>query len=225
MILMGVLYAIAVGSYMKAIKINLSQSVVFSSYYLVIPMILSAFFLDEWSFFDPQFFSGQKTILGLILAFLSMFLILRSHSKKVEKMELVWMSLIILNIVLNGIGTYWGKTFVNIHTSLETIFSQCLGGLPAAFIINHIRGKKYSLTPSNHIWVAFDGLIVTLAVVFYYQAVKLGPLTLVLPIQTLLVTIAIVLVGLFIFKEAQSFDREKLIGLILGISGVVILMI
>lgn len=225
MVAMGVLYAVAIGSYMKAIKINLSQSVVFSSYYLVIPMLLSSVFLGEWSFFNLKYFSGQKTISGLILAFISMFLILRSHTKKEAKLELEWVLLIITNIILNGIGTYWGKTFVNSHGLFDTIFSQCLGGIPTIMIINLFRGKKYSLALPDHLLIAFDGFIITLVVIFYYQAIRLGPLTLVLPTQTLLGTMAIALVGLIFFKEAQHFNKEKIIGLVLGIMGVGLLIV
>lgn len=225
MIVMGALYAVAIGSYLKAIKINLSQSVVFASYYLVIPMILSAIFLGEWSFFNPRTFSGQKTILGLILAFISMFLILRSHSKREAKIEFEWIYLIIINIVLNGIGTFWGKTFVDSHNIFDTVFSQCIGGLGVVFIINRLRNKKYSVNPINHIWLAFDGFIIILAIYFYYLTVKSGPLTLILPIQTLLGTIAIALLGLILFKEVQYFHKEKIAGLVLGFIGVVLLMV
>jgi uncharacterized membrane protein len=225
MMVLGILYAVAIGSYLKAIKINLSQSVVFSSYYLVIPMVLSAIFLGEWSYFNPNSFSGQKTIVGLILAFVSMFLILRSHTKKEAKMELTWVYLIIINIVLNGIGTYWGKTFVNTHGPFDTIFSQCLGALPVVILINYFGKKKYHLTPTNHILVALDGLIITLAVAFYYLAIQRGPLTLILPIQTLLGSIAIVTVGLVLFQEGQHLGKEKIAGLVIGIIGIMLLVI
>lgn len=225
MIAMGVLYGVAIASYLKAIKINLSQSVVFTSYYLVIPMVLSAVFLGEYAHFNLQNLSGQKTISGLTLAFISMFLILRSHTRREAKMELTWVFLIITNIVLNGIGTFWGKTFVDKHTLFDTMFSQCLGGIPTVFFISLIGKSKYSLTMRNHLWLALDGLIITLAVVFYYQTVKSGPLTLILPIQTLLGTVAITLVGLVIYKEAQKLEITKIFGLGLGILGVVLLMI
>ena len=59
----------------------------------------------------------------------------------------------------------------------------------------------------------------------FYFAYKNGPAVIVLPVQTLALTIFTALIGLVFFKEARMFKKDKLLGLILGIMGVAILVI
>jgi uncharacterized membrane protein len=225
MLILGALYSFIVGSYMAAIKINLSQTVIFNSYYLVIPLGLAAIFLGEWQLFDPTIFSGQKTLLGIFLAFVSMGLFLSTKSRKEEKIEKKWLMLILFNIIFNGFATYWGKIFITDHGPLETLISQSLGGIPVLFIFNKLRRKSMEISGQNHLLSFIDGFVIFLAVTFYYLAIKNGPLTVVLPIQTLVGTIAIALVGLFLFKEKAQITNKKIWGLILGFIGVVLLII
>lgn len=225
MILMGALYSFIIGSYLSAIKINLSQTAIFTSYYLVIPLALAALFLDEWRLFDPMVWSGQKTLLGVFLAFVSMGLFLSTKSQREEKMEKKWLILILFNIIFNGIGTYWGKIFITDHGALETLISQSLGGIPVLFVFNKLRRKSMKISKPYHLLAFIDGLVIVVAVTFYYLAIKNGPLTVVLPLQTLIGTIAIALVGLFIFKEKAQMTKKKIWGLVLGFVGTVLLVI
>ncbi len=225
MIFLGVLTTISMCSYLAAIKISLTQSVIFASYYLLLVLILAAVFLSEWQLFNPAESSGQKMIVGSILAFISIFLILSGRTKKEERLERKWIIYIVVFIILTAISVYWGKVFIADHGPLETLISQSLGVLPAIYIINIIKRVKWSISRENHLLAAVDGLAVVLATAFYYQALKSGPLSLILPVQTLVGTIAIVLVGLILFNEKQQFDKGKIIGLVLGMLGIILLMI
>lgn len=69
------------------------------------------------------------------------------------------------------------------------------------------------------------GFIAACNVLLFYTAFKSGPITVILPVQTLVLTITTVLGGLFIFKEAQNMTRRKIAGMVLGIVGVVLLMV
>ena len=186
---------------------------------------MAAIFLSEWKLFDPQIWTGQKTITGVILALFSLWMILSGGPKKEEKMERMWVILITVNIILNGIGTFWGKAFLETHGPLESLISQALGGFLTLYIMNIVRRMKFSVSHPTQILAVFDGLFMMLSVTFYYAAIKNGPLIVVLPTQTIAVTITVALVGLFLFKEAQMMTKKKFIGMIVGIIGVVLLMI
>lgn len=225
MMFLGALYSLIVGTYLYAIKINLTQTAVFTSYYLLIPMLLSAIFMGEWIYFDVRIPEGQRTIMGIILALISMFLLLHSKSKKEEKMEKTWFLLIGANILLNGIGTFWGKSFIGDHGALETMFSQGMGGIPVILIFLLIQKEKLKLSRSNLFLTFVDSVIVSGQIIFYYAMVKAGPLAIILPVQTLVLTLAVVLIGLFIYNEAHFFTKAKFLGLIAGVVGVVLLMV
>lgn len=225
MMMLGVLYGLGIGAYYEAIKINMSQSVVFSSYYILIPLILAAIFLGEWQLFDLSTSSGQKTIAGIILAFISMAMLLKGASKKEEKMEQKWVVLIGFNILINGIGTFWGKAFLVTHEPIEILFSQIIGGLLMLFAYNILKRNNFKIGAKYNKLLIFNGFMMLGAVLTYFTVIKMGPLTVVLPIQTLILTILMALVGLLFFDEAHNMNMRKMVGMGLGVVGVVLLMI
>lgn len=225
MMLLGVLFSFGYGSYLMAVKINLSQSTVFSSFYILISLFLGASYLGEWQLLNPLTLTGQKTILGVVLIFISIWLFVVVEKKKEEKSNIRWLIFSLINIIVAGIGTFWGKSFIQNHGPIETLISESLGGLPVLFIINAARKQNFRIAKTDQIVAILDGFIVVLAVTFFYVALKNGPLSLILPIQTIALTIAIVLVGIFFFKETQSLTGRKIAGMILGIAGVILLMV
>lgn len=221
----GIVYVIAVVGYLKAIKVSLSQTMVFVPYSFVIPMILAAIFLGEWKLFDPTTASGLKTVLGTILAIVSLWLIVGSGSKREQKMESRWIYAIVIYIIFIGIGNYLSKAFLLTHGVLEALISQQISVVPLVFLFNIAKKVKFFTSFKNHLLMLVDGLAVAFAVVFFFFSIRQGPMSLALPIQTLLLTISTMLVGLYIFKEAHLFSKEKLIGMGLGVVGVILLVI
>lgn len=225
MIIAGGLFMLVIGCYLEAIKISLSQAVIFSSYYLLITMVLSAIYLNEWRVFDINTIYGWKNIGGAVLALFSMYFLLKSHTKKEERLERKFFIFMFLNILLNGIGTFWVKSNLITQGALDVIFSQLIGGLLLLIPLNFLKGNTFKKGGSFHFLALLDGFIIFLVVWTYTIALKKGPAVLVLPIQTVLLTISIALIGLFLFKEVKSFTTEKKIGLILGVAGIMALMI
>lgn len=225
MIFLGVLYSFAVVAYLHAIKISLSQSVVFSPYSVLVSMLLSSLFLGEWQLFNLATFSGQKTLSGVILAFLGLRLILASHLKKEERLERRWFYFVTISTLLMGIGNFISKAFLITHGPLEALASQSIGGVPTLLLLSLITRKKLSFSFTDNLLVMVNGLVMVFSVTFFYVALKAGPLSLILPIQTLILTVSLVLVGLIIYQETHLLTKEKLIGLVVGILGVVFLLI
>lgn len=224
MILLGILFTFSYGCYLQAMKINLSQTVIVASFYLIISLALAAFYLSEWRLFDPTTGVGQKTIIGMILTLLSIWMLVGADKKK-EKINRKWLFFMVINVVLTGIGTFWSKTFIENHGSLETLISQSLGGLPVLFIINVINREKFKIGKASQVLAILDGLAIVGTTVFFFIALKNGPLAVILPVQTLIITVSIVLVGLIIFKEVQNMTKKKFAGMVLGIAGVILLMV
>lgn len=225
MIFLGVLYSFAVVAYLHAIKISLSQSVVFSPYSVLVSMLLSSLFLGEWQLFNLSTFLGQKTLSGVILAFLGLRLILVSHLKKEERLERRWFYFVTISTLLMGIGNFISKAFLITHGPLETLVSQTIGGVPTLLLLSLTTRRKLSLSFADHLLVMVNGSVMFFAVTFFYVALKAGPLTLILPIQTLILTVSLALVGLIIYQETHMLTKEKLIGLVVGIIGAGLLVI
>lgn len=224
-LILGVVYVFGIWAYLIALQLSLSQTVVFCSYSILIPMVLSAVFLGEWQLFNPGSLAGLKNIFGIILALLSMYLIIKSHSKKEEKLEKKWFFLIIVNIFSVGIANYLSKIYLADYGPVEALISQSISGIPLILIISLITGKSLKLTKRKHALAATDGVVVGLSVIFFYAMLKAGAASVVLPIGMSALTIVSVLVGLFIFKETQLFTKEKLVGLFIGILGIMLLII
>ncbi len=225
MIILGGLFMFIVGFYLEAIKISLSKTIILSSYYLLITMILSFIFLGEWRIFYINSLNGWKNIGGAILALLSMYFLLKSHTKKEEKMERKFLFFISLNILLNGIGTFWGKSYLQTHGELDVILSQTVGALFVIIPINLFKRNSFNKDANFHFLALLDGIVIFLVIWTFTIALKRGPAVLVLPIQTVLTTIFIALIGLFVFNEVKSITYEKKIGLVLGLVGVLALII
>lgn len=225
MAFLGILFIIIMICYYAAIRINLSQTVVFSAYYLIVAMALSVVFLGEWQLFNPAIFSGQKAILGTFLAIISLFLILKSHSQKEAKMGKTWFFLILTDIILMGIATFWGKAFLFSHGPLESLISQSIGAFPVLFLLILMQKKSFSLSFKNNSLVLLDGLLMVFSAAFFYYALKRGPIIIILPIQTIILTAISALIGLIIFKEVHLLEKSKLIGFCLGALGVILLVL
>lgn len=225
MVIAGGLFIFVIYFYLEAIKISLSKTIILSSFYLLITMGLSAIYLQEWRIFDINTLSGWKNIIGAVFTLFSVYFLVKSHNKKEEKIEKKFFLFISLNILFNGIGTFWIKSILQTQGELEVILSQVIGGLMVLIPVNIIKKNVLKNSGNFHLLALFDGFIIFLVVWTFTVALKNGPAVLVLPIQTVLLTIFIALIGLFIFNEKRNFTFEKKIGLALGLIGVLSLVI
>lgn len=225
MIIIGILFTFALGFYLEAIKISLSKSIILISYSLLFTMILSAIFLGEWRIFDLATLIGWKNFGGISLALASMYFLLKSHTRKEEKIERKFFYFVSAAILLFGIGNFLNKSYLQTLNEMDLIIPQIIGALLVLIPINILRKNTFKKDRNFHLLALFDGFIIFLAVWTFTIALKYGPAVLVFPIQTVLGTISVALIGLYVFNEVTSFTREKKIGLILGMVGVFALII
>ncbi|MBM3283417.1 hypothetical protein FJY90_04140 [Candidatus Gottesmanbacteria bacterium] len=226
MMVLGVFFLLAFSAYLYATKISLSQSAVYSSYYLVITIFLTSVFLGEGKLFDPRFFAGQKNIIGVILAVFSGYLIFASDSKKEKAKDEKWLGFMLFNIIVFGVGAFISKRFLLTHTVIEALFSQTIAILPVAFLINLAKGNSIIRAGKEHFfWLTANTIFDFMTIVLYYLTLKSGPAALVSPAFSMSLTVMIVIVGLVFFQEIKHFSKAKFAGLGLGILGVGLLVI
>ena len=64
----------------------------------------------------------------------------------------------------------------------------------------------------------------TIAVLVFFQAFRYIAISIFLPMQQVLLVIITMVVGIFYFKEAKIFTGKRLVGMILGLIGIILLV-
>lgn len=224
MFLLGVIFAISTTCLFAAIRISLSQTSLFGTYSIIVSMVLAALFLGESVIFDPMTIKGIRSIAGVLFAIISLWLLTRSNSHQKEKTNMSLFFLILTYIIFDGIGQFWNKTFLASHETMETLVSQMIGLIPFLFVILYLRRISLKITGNSHIWIAFDSIAEVGFAIFLLLSFKLGPISLILPIQKLATIIGGMLLGLIVFNEKHSYTKIKKIGLLVGITGIILLI-
>jgi uncharacterized membrane protein len=224
MFFLGVIFAISTTCLFAAIRISLSQTSLFGTYAIIVPMILATLFLGESVFFDPMTIKGVRSITGVLSALVSLWLLTRSKNHQKEKTNMTWFFLIFTYIIFDGVGQFWNKTFLASHTPMETLVSQTIGMIPFLFLILYVRRVSFKITRNTHRWIAFDSIAEVGFAIFLLLSFKLGPISLILPIQKLATLIGGMLLGLFVFNEKHELTKTKKIGLLVGIAGIILLI-
>lgn len=220
----GVLFTVAWVAYYKAVKISLSQSILFSSYSLIIIIILSALFLGESRYLDVTKFSGMQVILGITLAISAMWYLLHDQRKKQQLLEWHWFAYILITIVTIGVGSFITLYSLKILTTTDIFNNQAVGSVPAISILAFLgKRSKLKIKPSK-LWILFCNSITSvIAVIAFYGAARLAPATILYPIQTVLLIISTMVVGFVVYKENHILTGNRIVGLSLGLFGVVLL--
>lgn len=229
MVGVGVIFAFALASYFSAIKISLSQTSVLAAFHVMVAMILSAIFLGEWQLFNPHSASGIKSLSGIGLSVMAMWLLLVGHARGKIPSDAAWGRAILSYILLNGIGAFLSKAFLTTHDVLPMLVWQSIGTVVALLVLNVWNRNRLSASwriALPQIGATFvNGVTFVVATWLFFSALQLGPLSIVMPIQIVSITILVALVGLVVFHEFAAFTKTKIIGTILGIAGIVLLVV
>lgn len=226
MIFLGIVFCISTICLFSAIKISLSQTSLFGTYSIILPMLLAALFLGESKLFDPATVRGARSVIGVISAVISLWLLAKSgmHSKyQVQNRN--WLYFILIYIILDGAGQYWNKIFLVDHQPVETLISQNLGFLLFLFLTLKLRKLSFRFPKTEQTWTIIDSLAEVGFAVFLLLSYKLGPISIILPIQKITTIIGGMFLGLFLFGEKGDYTKNKVAGLIIGMAGILILVV
>jgi uncharacterized membrane protein len=219
MFLLGIIFSISASCVFAATKISLSQTTVVGTYSIAISMILAALFLGESDVFTLQ------TCIGLAAAGISLYYLSQSKGAAQSHMTRHWLLLMICFIVTDGAGQFWNKMFLMTHTPLEALISQLIADIPFMYLLIRIRKIPFRISVKKQQWIALDSLLEVGFCIFLLTSYKIGPLTVILPIQKLGSIMAGLLLGILFFKEGHSYTKKKYIGLVIGLAGIILLII
>lgn len=220
----GILVVITFIAYFYAIQISLSQSILFQSYSILVAVLLAALFLGESQYFDLTTAVGWKVAGGIVLAFLALWYLLHTGRKSEEKLEKKWFVYIIIVIIVGGIGSFVSAFSLKTFSSLEVLINQTNVILPLYFLLIVVQKKKLQLALNNFKLIGTLALVSTIAVIAFLEGLKLSSVSKFYPLQQTTLVITTMLSGVIFFKEGGLFHGKKLIGMVLGLVGMVLLI-
>lgn len=219
----GVLFAVAYACYYSALRFSLSQSILFQSYSLLITIILSAVFLGEMKYFDISAGAGLRTIMGIFLALISLWFLLHQKNMNKEQRQLKWLIFIAGTILFLGIGSFISAAALRRMTSLEVLINQTDVMVPAVLLLAFLSNRKFKLKKEDVSIVVTNAFFAVIAVVTFMNALVETSVSKLYPIQQVLLVISVMTAGVVLYKETQIFSKQRLIGIILGLTGVILL--
>jgi len=220
----GVIFVIGLLAYFSAIKITLSQSLLFQSYSILITIILTALYLGESKYFDITTSSGIKVLMGTLLAFVALWYLLHTGSKKEEKVERIWFLYILVTIIALGVGSFLSISTLKYLMPMETLINQGNLMIPTLFIIATAKKEKLIVSRSKLFLTAANSVFSTVAVIAFYYALQIVPVAKFYPIQQVSLVIITIITGYIFFNERNIFSGKRLLGMGLGLIGIILLV-
>ena len=222
--LCGILIVAGFSFYFAALRISLTQSILFQSYSILVTILLSAVFLGESKYFDIRTFSGIKVVSGTILAFLALWFLLHQKNKKEERLEKKWLYYIAGTILFLGIGSFASISFIHKLTPTEIFINQANTMIPLYLVLIFIGKEKLSIGKKMLAFTFINALVSAIAIVAFYKGLLLMPVAKFYPLQQLSLVILTMITGWIFYHEKDFFSKEKLRGLILGLAGMLLLI-
>jgi uncharacterized membrane protein len=224
MIASGIIYVIAFIAYYSAMKISLSQSILFQSYSVLITIFLSALFLGDYRLLDISQPVGQKIVSRIVLACLSLWFLLHEGGKRERKLEAKWFVAIGITIVLMGLGAFVSIFFSRQVEPVEVFINQSYLMIPVLLVFIFLRKQSLVVSRRTGFIMTVNSLVSVIAVLSFYEMLKNQSVARISPLQQVLLVVITMINSIVFFHESGTFTGKKLVGMVLGLVGVILLM-
>lgn len=220
----GAFFVVAFVAYFSAVRISLSQSILFQSYSILVTIILAALFLGESHYFDITTITGFKTITGIILAFVALWFLLHQRGKKEQAMEKKWFLYIGTCILTLGVGSFFSVLFTKTYHPVEIFINQTNGSVPLLWMLMVMQKKSLQLSFSMMKTVFVNSAAGVGALLSFYELLQYIALSRIYPVQQVLLVIFTMTSSIVFYKEAHFFTGKRWIGMLVGLGGIVLLV-
>ena len=198
------LFVAAFVFYLKALKISLSQSILFQSYSILVTVLLSAVFLGETKYLNPSADSGMKVLLGIIFAMAALWLLLHTGRKKEEVLERRWFLYIGATIFSLGAGSFFSVLSLTRATPVNVMINQGNMIVPLYIIINVLSKKSIRLSKKNLALTVANSLAAVVSVFAFFKLIQSMPVAKLLPLQQVLLVIIMMTVGIVVYPSTRK---------------------
>ncbi len=220
----GVVIAAAALSYFSALKISLSQSILFQSYSIIVTIGLAAIFLGEGSYFDIRTITGIKVIAGIILAITALWFLLHVGSKKEERLEKRWFVYIIFTILFFGVGSFFSVSLTRINPPMEVLINQENVMVPLFLILSLWQKKKVLIGKKLVLLTLINSIFAAVAIISFFAALRVVAVAKFFPIQQVSLVVLTMISAVVFYKESNIFSGKRLIGMAMGLLGIIMLV-
>jgi len=220
----GLIFVAALISYFAAVKISLSQTILFQSYSIVVTILLSAIFLGEGQYLNIATSLGQRVIGGILMAFSALWFLLHEGGSKEQRLEKRWVGYILVHILTGGIGT-----FISIGLARKILPAEVFSNQSVAIVvllgILMMWKKLPILQPKKVMQSLFlQSFAGTVALLSFYEALIQEAVALVYPVQQVSLVVITMIIGIVVYKEQRVFSGKRLVGMVLGMAGIILLL-
>ncbi len=207
----------------KALGENMGKTVLFYPLMDVWTIGLTVIFLGEFELWNYQL------AVGAILCFTAIWLFQFSSSKEMEKGKTnkVWLFSVIGLVIMTGLTTFLAKAYSSTISRETFLMGFYLGSFVSTLVLLRLErvnpvqkiSKKTIL-----LCLVVAGAIFGATGTLYWTFQMEGPVSLVLPVRGLAITLIPLLVGWLVFKE-RGLSRLGKLGFVMGIAGAVLILL
>lgn len=227
LLMAGVGFVNAFGNYFQwqASSISLSRTTIFFPLMEVTTIMLAMLFLQEIVLWNLQL------IIGAILCFAAMWLFkLPQKSNADNKEEIIdgkWIFFTLAMILIFGIAGFLLKVFALTIPRETFLMAWYIGAFAASFPILVLEKQNpIKASAKTILIVAPVALAIILALLMLYLTYQLGgPVSLVLPIRGIAITLIPVLLGWWFFHEKKGLSRREWVGFLIGACGAILVLL
>jgi hypothetical protein len=218
----------AFGSYCQwqAVGLSLSKTTLFFPLMEITTIFLALIFIGEFILWTPQL------IFGVLFCFLAMYLFripMKSRDKEQTRNPLKgkWFLYVVLMILIIGIAGFLLKFFSFTVARGAFIMSWYSGAFLGSLLILFLEKANPLKISKKTVFAIFPASLTIwgslLALYWTYQLG--GPVSFVLPVRGLAITLIPAFIGWQKFKEGKSFTKREIFGFIIGTTGAVMVLL
>ncbi len=223
----------ALGAYCQwqAYKLSLSKSAFADPLVLAVSITLAVIFLGEGSVWNPRFALGIALCFGALYCFIARPILPRKDaSEKTNSKK--WIAFAAGFILVGGLANFLVKAFAIKNIALAYFLPGWYWSsfIPTAMMALITRKNPLRLSGRNIKLAGLLSFFVLADMALSFSIQSKAPLSVFSPVSAALISGSLVLIGLFRFKENKGIKDAKkdfrglVLGLVLGISGTILIV-
>jgi uncharacterized membrane protein len=134
-----------------------------------------------------------------------------------------WFFYAVSAMILQGILVFAIKPLTAIFNPLLLLFMQYFGGLISVIVYAKVKKFNLKINKKELILALLSGFLVSTGLSFYYLAIKLAPVSIVSPLQSVGVMLMQVMLGFGFLKERMT--KKAVLGIACSVLCIIFLTI
>ena len=204
----------------RAYGYSLSKTVLFFPLTGMITVSLAAIFLGEEAIYTPQI------ILGSILLFSAAFFLAKEGAEEKKDFNFRWLFFVLGMVLIQGFTIFMAKHFSgSVARSTFLLYWYAGSFLGSLIVLLTERSDKRSFFQRAGWKIPLASLAMVGSMATVYWAFQLAPVAIIEPLRRFGMVLFPMLAGWFILKERRKLSKVQILGILLGISGALLIIL